>query len=39
MTVTYFVKEGAGFAAIYKAQVLGGRVVSPEVYSAVAGRP
>jgi len=34
MAVTYFVKEGDGFAAIYKAQVLGGRVVSPQVYAA-----
>jgi hypothetical protein len=32
MAVTYYVKQGQGFAAIYKAQVLGGRVVSPEVY-------
>lgn len=32
MTVTYYVKQGQGFAAIYKAQVLGGRIVSPEVF-------
>lgn len=34
MAVTYFVKQGAGYAAIYKAQVLGGRVVSPQVFAA-----
>ena len=34
MGVTYFVKEGDGYAAIYKAQILGGRVVSPEVFAA-----
>jgi hypothetical protein len=34
MTVTYFVKQGEGYAAIYKGQVLGGRVVSPQVYAA-----
>jgi hypothetical protein len=34
MTVTYYVKQGQGFAAIYKSQVLGGRIVSSEVYPA-----
>lgn len=34
MTVTYFVKQGDGYAAIYKSQVLGGRVVSPQLFAA-----
>jgi len=34
MAVTYFVKQGEGYAAIYKAQVLGGRVLSPQIYAA-----
>jgi hypothetical protein len=34
MAVTYFVKQGDGYAALYRAQVLGGRVVSPQVFAA-----
>lgn len=34
VTVTYYVKEGDGLAAIYKGQVLGGRILSPQVFSA-----
>jgi hypothetical protein len=34
MAVTYYAKQGDGYAAIYKAQVLGGRVVSPQVFPA-----
>lgn len=34
VAVTYFVKQDEGYAALYRAQVLGGRVVSPQVYAA-----
>ncbi|HEY0116673.1 MAG TPA: hypothetical protein VGB54_13235, partial [Allosphingosinicella sp.] len=34
ITVTYYAQEGEGFAAVYKAQVLGGRVSSPQVFAA-----
>jgi hypothetical protein len=34
VTVTYFAREGEGFAAVYRAQVLGGRVTSPQVFAA-----
>lgn len=37
MAVTYFVKDGDSYRAIYKAQVLGGRIVSPEVFAAGSG--
>lgn len=34
VTVTYYAKEGDGFAAVYKAQVLANRVSAPQVYAA-----
>lgn len=34
LAVTYYAAVGGGFAAVYRAQVLGGRVVSPTVYPA-----
>ena len=38
VAVTYYVAQGGGYAAIYKASVLGGRVNSPRLYAA-ANRP
>jgi hypothetical protein len=34
VAVTYFARESEGFSAVYKAQVLGGRVTSPQVFAA-----
>ena len=34
VTVTYYAREGEGYAAVYKSQMLGGRAVSPEVFEA-----
>lgn len=34
VTVTYYVAQGAGYAAIYKASVMGGRVNSPQLFAA-----
>lgn len=38
VTVTYYVRDGENYAAIYKAAVIGGRVSSPQVFAA-ASRP
>jgi hypothetical protein len=34
VTVTYFSREGEGFAAVYRSQMLGGRITSPQVFPA-----
>lgn len=34
VAVTYFAREGEGYAAAYRAQVLSGRVTSPQVFAA-----
>lgn len=34
VAVTYFARESEGYAAVYRAQVLGGRVTGPQVYPA-----
>lgn len=33
VTVTYYAREGDGFAAVYRAQVLGRRVTAPQVFA------
>lgn len=38
VTVTYYVRDGEHYAAIYRAAVIGGRVSSPQLFSA-ANRP
>jgi hypothetical protein len=32
--VTYYAREGDGYVAVYRGQLLGGRVVSPQVFAA-----
>ena len=34
ITATYYAREGDGYAAVYKSQMLGGRAVSPQVFEA-----
>ena len=34
VTITYYGREGDNYVAIYKSQVLGGRVTSPQVFAA-----
>lgn len=34
VAVTYFEKEGDGYAAVYRSQVLGGRATAPQVFAA-----
>jgi hypothetical protein len=34
VTVTYYTKDGENFVGVYKAQVIGGRLSSPQVYAA-----
>jgi hypothetical protein len=34
LAVTYYAREGEGYAAVYRGQFLGGRVVSPQVFAA-----
>ena len=36
VTVTYFARQGEGYAAAYRGQLLGGRISSPQVYAAAA---
>lgn len=34
VTVTYYAREGDGYSAVYRSQMLGGRAVSPQVFDA-----
>jgi hypothetical protein len=34
ITVTYYARQGEGYEAVYRGQVLGGRVTSPQVFAA-----
>lgn len=34
VAVTYYVKEGDGFAAIYRTQIIGTRLTSPQIFAA-----
>ena len=34
VTVTYYAREGDGYSAVYRSQMLGGRAVSPQVFEA-----
>src|SRR5688500_10743190 len=38
VTVTYYAREGDGYVAVYRSQMLGGRAVSPQVFEG-ANRP